>query len=192
MTNEEQAITTTKVREVTFSCYRGTIAAPIPFIGDVIFDSRIEVCQGVPNAHGQALTLITTPFSLLQRFQTSLHCSRFLKRAMNSQATYLSILGIGVFLLWACFRKSRHAQLSLPPGPTPLPLIGNVLDMPVEYEYVTYSNWGKTHGDVVHVTTFGIHIIILNSIEACTELLERRSAIYSDRPYFSMILEPSL
>ena len=37
-------------------------------------------------------------------------------------------------------------------------------------------------GDVVHLEIFGKHMIILNTFEAAQDLMERRSAIYSDRP----------
>ena len=35
--------------------------------------------------------------------------------------------------------------------------------------------------DVIHVDVMGSHIVILNSTKAGHELLEKRSAIYSDR-----------
>jgi len=41
-------------------------------------------------------------------------------------------------------------------------------------------------GDVVHLKTFGQHIIILSSPEACDDLLIKRGAIYSDRPICTM------
>jgi hypothetical protein len=37
-------------------------------------------------------------------------------------------------------------------------------------------------GDIAHFKIFSHHVIAINSHEAAVELLERRSAIYSDRP----------
>ena len=34
----------------------------------------------------------------------------------------------------------------LPPGPRGLPLIGNVLDMPSEKEWLTFAEWGEEWG----------------------------------------------
>ena len=42
-------------------------------------------------------------------------------------------------------------------------------------------------GDIVHVETFGNHVIYLNTIEAANELLDKRSTIYSSRPRMVMI-----
>jgi hypothetical protein len=93
--------------------------------------------------------------------------------------------------LYQRHKSSRHA-LPFPPGPKPLPLLGNLFDMPTSREYQTYARWGKEYGDVVHVRALGQHIIILNSIEAANELLDRRSTIYSDRPFIPMYHEPEL
>lgn len=37
-------------------------------------------------------------------------------------------------------------------------------------------------GDVVYVETMGQSIVVLGSDQAASDLLEKRSAIYSDRP----------
>ena len=44
----------------------------------------------------------------------------------------------------------------------------------------------NTAGDVISVSIFGRSIIILNSAQAAIDLLEKRSIIYSDRPYMAM------
>jgi hypothetical protein len=44
-------------------------------------------------------------------------------------------------------------------------------------------------GDVVYLESFGQGMVILGSLEACTDLLDRRSANYSDRPRMVMVNE---
>ncbi|KIJ46659.1 hypothetical protein M422DRAFT_144437, partial [Sphaerobolus stellatus SS14] len=78
----------------------------------------------------------------------------------------------------------------LPPGPRAFPLIGNAFELPSSREYFKYSEWGKKCGDVSHLTAFGKHIVLLNSTKACVELLEQRSAIYSERPPCPIVDEP--
>ncbi|KAH9976038.1 cytochrome P450 [Russula compacta] len=73
-------------------------------------------------------------------------------------------------------------RLSYPPGPKRLPIIGNLFNMPSREEWVTYKKWSEEFGsDVIHVDVMGSHIVILNPTKAGHELLEKRSAIYSDR-----------
>ncbi|KIJ57253.1 hypothetical protein M422DRAFT_149956 [Sphaerobolus stellatus SS14] len=109
---------------------------------------------------------------------------------LSSSYIFYTWILAGVFFAYYLL-KDRH-KLPLPPGPKSLPLIGNAFDLPSSHEYLKYADWGNKYGDVVHVTALGKHIIILNSIKACVDLLEQRSAIYSDRPSLPMIHEPTL
>ncbi|KAI9445989.1 cytochrome P450 [Lactarius indigo] len=82
-------------------------------------------------------------------------------------------------LVWRTSKRS----LPYPPGPKRLPVVGNLFSMPSQEEWVTYRNWSRESGsDVIHVDVMGSHIVILNSMKAANELLERRSSNYSDRP----------
>ncbi|KAJ6624204.1 cytochrome P450 [Mycena sp. CBHHK59/15] len=45
---------------------------------------------------------------------------------------------------------------------------------------------GEIYGDCVHLNVFGKSIVLLNSFEAANELLNFRSALYSDRPRLVM------
>ncbi|KAF9568495.1 cytochrome P450 [Agrocybe pediades] len=61
--------------------------------------------------------------------------------------------------------------------------------MPQAYAWITYSKWAKKHGDVMHIRVLGNSTIILNSLKAAMELLDKRSSNYSDRPRMVMASE---
>jgi cytochrome P450 len=63
-----------------------------------------------------------------------------------------------------------------------LPFVGNAFDIDVSRPWLTYTNWKEKHGNIVYSRVLGQHIIIINSIEVARELLDKRSATYSDRP----------
>ncbi|KAK7032334.1 hypothetical protein VNI00_013293 [Paramarasmius palmivorus] len=49
--------------------------------------------------------------------------------------------------------------------------------------WATYRDWSLQHGsDIIYVSVFGEPMVILNSLQATNELLEKRSSNYSDRP----------
>jgi hypothetical protein len=92
----------------------------------------------------------------------------------------------GLVIIELLRRQKPHGPLPLPPGPKPLPLIGNLLNMPREKDWLTYRAWNDQYGDVVCVDVLGQKIVILGSAAAVNDLLEQRGAIYSDRPVTPM------
>ncbi|KIK87086.1 hypothetical protein PAXRUDRAFT_14451 [Paxillus rubicundulus Ve08.2h10] len=82
-------------------------------------------------------------------------------------------------------RPSRSSRPPLPPGPKPIPFLGNVLELNTEAPYRTYAEWSKTYGDILYTRILNQEIIVLNSEGAAVELLERRSTKYSDRPFIA-------
>ncbi|KAG6867871.1 hypothetical protein C0993_009945 [Termitomyces sp. T159_Od127] len=68
-------------------------------------------------------------------------------------STVIAICILALFLYLKCF--GRYKSLPLPPGPKKLPIIGNLLDIPKKFEWITYHNWCKEFGrDVLR------HIIV--------------------------------
>jgi hypothetical protein len=106
------------------------------------------------------------------------------------------VSSLAVYLAIRDYRRRRGVPY--PPGPRPLPLIGNLFDIPKEFSWLLYTQLSKKHGmiyfvvkglltegmtgDVLSFHVFGQVIVVLNSIKANKDLLERRGEIYSDRP----------
>ncbi|KIK57867.1 hypothetical protein GYMLUDRAFT_736512 [Collybiopsis luxurians FD-317 M1] len=89
-------------------------------------------------------------------------------------------------------RRSNHP---LPPGPPGLPLVGNVLNAPSSFEWVKYAEWAKEYdSELIFLRVFGTGMLALSSREDAEELLEKRSAIYSNRYTLYIIISkiPSL
>ncbi|TFY79264.1 hypothetical protein EWM64_g4748 [Hericium alpestre] len=87
------------------------------------------------------------------------------------------------------YRNSkRRYSFPLPPGPTSIPVIGNLLSAPTRTPWVTYAEWSrKYNSELVSFTIFGQVYVVVNSLRAAKELFESRSAMYSDRPYLTMV-----
>lgn len=88
---------------------------------------------------------------------------------------------------WYFTRIRRRKRC--PPGPQPLPILGNMFEIPTENAWETYAQWKEEYGDIIYLEVLGAPMVILNSSKACNDLLEKRSSIYSDRPRLTMINE---
>ncbi|KAG1817246.1 cytochrome P450 [Suillus subaureus] len=102
-----------------------------------------------------------------------------------TNVTWLDILCIscaGVYFVMRVFNKKNPA--SYPPGPPGWPLIGNILDMPHTKPWLTFAMWGKKYGNISHIEIMGQHIVVLNSVKAAMDMLDKKSTLYSDRPIF--------
>ncbi|KAJ7235506.1 cytochrome P450 [Mycena rebaudengoi] len=95
-----------------------------------------------------------------------------------------------VFFSSAIYFRNNRAQLPLPPGPYKWPILGNLFDIPLTFQWKKYLEWSKKYNsDIIHLNVAGNSIIILCSVEATNELLGKRSSTYSDRPRMPMINE---
>lgn len=103
---------------------------------------------------------------------------------------YASVVALVIGLLVLNQGKKTKSSLPLPPGPKPLPLIGNVHQAPKSHAWRTYLQWSKDYGPVVHVNMLGQSVVILSSSEVAHDILAKRGAAFSDRPRLFVRLQP--
>ncbi|KAF9062359.1 cytochrome P450 [Rhodocollybia butyracea] len=80
-----------------------------------------------------------------------------------------------------CLQWKNSRQLPLPPGPRKLPILGNLLDIPRKgFIWLEYGEMCRKHN--YPPEPLGNSIIVLDSAQAVSDLLEKRSSLYSSRP----------
>ncbi|KAF8908212.1 cytochrome P450 [Gymnopilus junonius] len=100
---------------------------------------------------------------------------------------HTSVFFLVFFTLCSLLRRRRAQQLANskglphPPGPNPLPIVGNLFDLARGNETGIYERLAKEYGELVFLSALGKHVLVVNSFQAATELFDKRSAIYSDR-----------
>ncbi|KAF8748995.1 cytochrome p450 [Rhizoctonia solani] len=90
-------------------------------------------------------------------------------------------------------QKRKQARLPLPPSVKSDPIIGHLRYLPSDDEPRAYRDWGKElDSDIISMTVLGQTIVVINSLDTATELLGKRSSIYSDRPELPMLNDEKL
>ncbi|KAF8161643.1 cytochrome P450 [Crassisporium funariophilum] len=119
--------------------------------------------------------------------QVSLHQQTFsLDQADMSSVLSTAFAFLVVFVIRRFFQDwtNRRKHGPYPPGPKPKFLIGNMFDFPITNAAASYVELGKKYNsDILFLTTLGHHLLIVNTREVADELFERRSRLYSDRPW---------
>ncbi|KAF9645995.1 cytochrome P450 [Thelephora ganbajun] len=92
-------------------------------------------------------------------------------------------------IAFVAIRKWGKRELPYPPGPKGYPVIGNVLDIPRNVSpWEGFASMAQKYGtDVLRLNLLGMNIIVLSSEEAISNLVDQKSAIYSDRPNMPMM-----
>ncbi|KAI3611715.1 cytochrome p450 [Moniliophthora roreri] len=96
---------------------------------------------------------------------------------------YLLSLLAGLGLVYLLSRWKRGI---MPPGPPKRPIIGILMDMPTDHDWKEFARWGDTYGPLVSISVFGTNVIIINTYKKAIEMLDKKSPIYSGRPYIVM------
>ncbi|KAK8912956.1 hypothetical protein H634G_10251 [Metarhizium anisopliae BRIP 53293] len=103
-----------------------------------------------------------------------------------------SLLGqVGLVALVACLGLllcqrllKRKAGYRLPPGPKPLPIVGNILDLPPkgEPEFLHWFKHKDTYGPISSITVMGLNLIIFHDKEAAHAVMGKKAQKTSARP----------
>ncbi|KAH6906696.1 cytochrome P450 98A3 [Coprinopsis sp. MPI-PUGE-AT-0042] len=104
--------------------------------------------------------------------------------AQDWSRSFVLLTGILLLAIYASrlVRKSNQ-RLALPPGPKGLPILGNLLQIhnAGTKSWLLYSEWSHRYGELVYADIFGQPILVLNSLKAIRDLLEKRGSNYADR-----------
>ena len=50
-------------------------------------------------------------------------------------------------LFWSLFTRTRRTHNAIPPGPQPLPFLGNLHQLPSTNQHITFTAWAAKYGE---------------------------------------------
>ncbi|TVY93076.1 Cytochrome P450 monooxygenase [Lachnellula willkommii] len=92
------------------------------------------------------------------------------------------VLCAGVAFLVYRMSQMGKRRAGMPPGPPTIPFLGNALQIPAEGFYKKMKEWSGVYGKIYSLTVGSTNIIVLCDRKAVRDLIDKKSAIYSDRP----------
>jgi hypothetical protein len=82
--------------------------------------------------------------------------------------------------------KYRHDEL---PGPTLLPFIGRIHDLPIQFMWLKFKEWADIYGPIYKTEMLGAKFIIISDESIAEEFLVKRAKIFSDRPQVQSLFD---
>ena len=92
------------------------------------------------------------------------------------------IASLGLLVYQKLLKRKTHYRL--PPGPEPLPVVGNVFDLPPkgEPEFLHWFKHKDTYGPISSITLMGLTLVIFHDKEAAHVVMGKKAQKTSARP----------
>lgn len=102
---------------------------------------------------------------------------------------YTLLLGVILLPLAFILILDFLLYLRLPPGPTPLPFIGNKLIIPSSSPWIQFEKWSQIYGPIFTLWIGRRPMIVISDANVAADFLEKRSTKFSSRPRFVVMGE---
>lgn len=103
-----------------------------------------------------------------------LHCSMDSPIVVILTTSFITALG------WLFFSQRRPKDF--PPGPTPLPIIGNLHQIDEGLPYLTFNDWSKQYGPIVGLRLGTKYAVVLHNSGLVQDLIVKQGMSMASRP----------
>ncbi|XP_069830120.1 cytochrome P450 2K6-like [Dendropsophus ebraccatus] len=100
----------------------------------------------------------------------------------------LSII-VCFFLVTVLYKAKEDVPPNYPPGPKPLPIIGNILDLDAEKPHLSFKELAKKYGPVYSLKIGVQKMVVLCGYDTVREALVNHADEFADRPTMPVFLD---
>ncbi|XP_069831991.1 cytochrome P450 2K6-like [Dendropsophus ebraccatus] len=100
---------------------------------------------------------------------------------LDPVSVLLSII-VCIFLVIVLYKEKEDVHQNYPPGPKPLPIIGNILDLDIHKPYLSFQELAKKYGPVFSIKIGVQKIVVLCGYDTVKEALINHAEEFSERP----------
>ncbi|XP_069831992.1 cytochrome P450 2K1-like [Dendropsophus ebraccatus] len=94
-----------------------------------------------------------------------------------------------IFLVTVLYKEKEDVPQNYPPGPKPLPIIGNIFDLDVHKPYLSFQELAKKYGPVFSIKIGVQKIVVLCGYDTVREALINHAEEFADRPDLPAFIE---
>ena len=93
------------------------------------------------------------------------------------------VIALLIFLVAVYVASTIWQNRNLPPGPFPLPVVGNLLSVGLKQPYRDLANMAKKYGKLFRVQMGNRKVIVINSYDIAREALVKKAEDFAGRPH---------
>jgi len=102
----------------------------------------------------------------------------------------IAILGCALYAFSGAISK-RNAKYNPRgmPGPTLIPWIGRIHDLPLDFMWLKFKEWSDTYGPIYCTKMLGANFVVISDEAIAEDILVKRAKVYSDRPQIRSLFD---
>uniref|UniRef100_K9J7X3 Uncharacterized XB5952314 n=1 Tax=Xenopus tropicalis TaxID=8364 RepID=K9J7X3_XENTR len=108
---------------------------------------------------------------------------------LGDPVTVLLAVALCLIVAITLYRQKRDSSKNFPPGPKPLPIIGNIHNINLKRPYLTYLELWKKYGPIFSVQIGSQKMVVLCGYETVKDALVNYAEEFSERPVVPIFLD---
>lgn len=110
--------------------------------------------------------------------------------SFTAYALGIAVLAVAAYALFEAFSKynAKYNPRGLP-GPTLVPWLGRVHDLPIDFMWLKFDEWGKKYGPIYRTKMLGANFVIITDEKIAEDMLVKKAKVYSDRPEIKSLFD---